>query len=224
MTQNTSDTAPNADSLLEDLAGEATDEGDGSSLDDLYNDAMLHQAAKNPKSKRAADPSVRNALDATAKRMRELYTLPENWQRTRGVALIDKGTSTLVGNFSEYVHISLPGTRKLIREHTPISIEATEIVDGYLGEQLEQRIKGRSWSEKHALKADLWMDELMVGAPGVSVTVCKYLGSISRVDLEADTQFASASGNTQLMLPAGTDVYGCLSTDTRNWLRKQVSG
>lgn len=203
MTQKQEDRVPEADSL-----------------DDLFNDAMLAQAARNPKKPRAADPSLRNALDAAAKKMRELYTLPENWERTRGIALIDRGTQTLIGNFSEYKHRTIPGTRKLLREHSFIAIDAREEVDGYIGEQLHQRLHGRSWTEHHSLIANIWLDEMMLGAPMVQLNVCTRLGVIERVELEKETQLASAEGQTLLVLPAGTDISFHLSQDTKVTIKK----
>src|SRR5258707_14958363 len=73
----------NADSLLDELDTPADP------LEDLYQEAALAHAAKNPKTRRTSDPTLRHALDAATKTMRELYTLPENWRRTQGVALID---------------------------------------------------------------------------------------------------------------------------------------
>lgn len=190
------------------------------SLDDLFDDAMLTQAAKNRKIPKAADPSMRNALDAAAKKMKELYTLPENWEAGRGLALIDKGTQTLVGNFREYTHRSISRTRKLIREHGPIAIDSTEVVEGYLGEQIEMRLRGQTWEVEHEATADLWLDELMVGAPAVQVRVKTRLGAVVRVDLAADVQFASVSGGTLFKLPAGTDILSHLSIDSKSAVRK----
>lgn len=195
---------------------------DTTSLDDLFQDAVLAQARKNPKARKGADPAFRNALDAAAKKMQELYTLPENWTRARGVALIEKSSATLVGNFSEYIHKTVPNTRRLVREHIPISIDATEVVEGYMGESMAMRLHGSSWSERHAATEDLLLDQLMVGAPQVQVEVCLHLGAIVRVELVQDTQLASASGATILKLPAGTDVFWQLSQDTRTVLRKAV--
>ncbi len=194
------------------------------SLDDLFLDAQLAQAAKNPKQKKGADPSFRNALDATAKKMKELYTLPENWEAKRGIALIDKGTQTLVGNFREYVHKTLPKTRKLLREHSPLNIDLVEQVDGYLGEQIEFRLRGQTWEREVECQTDLWLDELMVGSPKVEMVVCTRLGAIVRVQLKHDTQFASQSGGTILQLPAGTNVQEQLSMDSKLHVRKQVTG
>ena len=202
----------------EDRAGEGLE-----SLDDLFLDAQLAQAARNPVKKRTADPALRDSLDAAAKKMRELYTLPENWERSRGIALIDKGTQTLVGNFSEYKHKTIAGTRKLIREHMPISIDATEIVDGYLGEQFEQRHRGISWEREVELTAELWLDELMVGCPSAELTIKLRLGALLRVEVKHDTQFASASGATIIRLPAGTNILEQLSQDSKTHIRRQVS-
>lgn len=207
----------NADSLLDELDGPVDP------LEDLYQEAALAHAAKNPRQRKATDPGMRHALDAATKTMREMYTLPENWRRTRGVALIDKSTKTLIGNFSEYEHVSLRGTRKLLREHHPIPIDATEEMDGYLGEALERRIRGTSWTQKQTLTADLWLDELAVGAPGVAVTICLHLGTIARVELDTPTQLAAVNGGSILNLPGGTNVWEHLSVDTKNWLRKQVA-
>src|SRR5260221_5092397 len=97
-------------------------------LEDLWTEARIALAAKKPR--RLPNPSLRNALDATAKRMHELFALPENWERTRGIALIHAETETLLRNFSEYCHKTVAGCRKLLREESPITVEAAERVEG----------------------------------------------------------------------------------------------
>ncbi len=205
----------------EDLAGSGED---SNSLDDLFLDAQLAEAARNPRRSRVADPAVKNALDAATKKMKELYSLPENWEPRRGIALIDKGTQTLVGNFREYVHKHNPKTRKLVREHTPIHIDCTEVVEGYMGEQFESKYRGISWEREVEVTEDLWFDELMLGAPKVQLLVKLRLGAVLRVEVKADTQFANAAGSTLLQLPAGTNVLEQLSTDSKTHIRRQVSG
>ena len=191
-------------------------------LEDLYLEATLAQAAKNPKVRRVADPGLRQSLDAAAKRMKELYTLPENWTRVRGVALIDKWSKSLVGNFSEYHHVSMAGTRKLIRETSLTSVEGVEEVEGYLGTELEMRLRGRVWEEQHRIVADLTLDEMLVSAPQVELDVYTHLGATVRVELLAETQFASNSGHTILRLPAGTDLWHQISTDSKIAVRKAI--
>ena len=190
-------------------------------LEELFLEATLTRKTK--KAPRMSDPALRHALDATAKKMKELYTLPENWERKRGIALIDRETHSLVGNYSEYVHRSIPTTRKLIREHGPIPIDATEQVSGYLGEALERRLRGNTWESEHRIVADIWLDELMIGMPNAELTVKTRLGVLVRVELSYDAQLASASGNTIMTLPAGTDVLNHLSSDSKAFLRRQVA-
>lgn len=199
-----------------------SDPDDDNSLEDLYTDAMLNRKLR--PHRKVADPSLRDALDATAKRMRELYTLPENWEARRGIALIDKGTKTFIGNFREYVHRTIPSTRKLLREHQPIAIDATEELDGYFGEHFATKHYGISWEREVEAVADLWMDELMVGCPAVRLLIKLRLGALVRVELQADTQFASVNGAALLRLPAGTDVLDQISVDSRTGVRRQVSG
>lgn len=197
--------------------------GDPTSLDDLFNDALLTQAAKNKRQPKSIDPSMRNALDATAKKMKEVYTLPENWLRTGGVAFIDKATQTLVGNFSEYQHRIFPHTKKWLREHTPISIDRTEVVEGYLGAQIMERLSAhQSWTEVKSGTADMLFDEMQVEAPNIEFSASIRLGVLQRVDLLYTTLFASVSGATLISLPMGTNVLEQLSTDSRAAVRKAV--
>ena len=189
-------------------------------LEDLFTEAMLQ---KKIRVKRSTDPSDRHALDAAAKKMREMYTLPENWERSAGIALIDKGTNTLVGNFSEYRHKTFAGTRKLLREHAPISIDRTEYVDGYLGERLEQKLRGMGWEQEHAAVVHVLLDELMVEAPLVKVNIRTRLGALVRADLLEDTQFASVSGEKILSLPVGTNILEVVGVDTKAAMRRAVS-
>lgn len=199
-------------------------EPEGDSLDDLFLEAQLAQAAKNPKQRRVAEPSLRQSLDAATKKMKDLYALPENWEAARGIALIDKDTQTLIGNFREYVHKEVKRTRKLVREHTPISIDATEVVNGYLGADVEWRIKDQSWERELEVQCDVWLDELMLGCPAVELIVKIRLGALVRVEVKHDTQFASVSGATLLQLPAGTNIMEQMSIDSKTHLRRQVNG
>lgn len=190
-------------------------------LEDLFLEAQT-AGRTTPKIRREADPASKHSLDAAAKRMKDLYSLPENWERTRGIVLLDRKTSTLIGNFSEYLHKSIPGTRKLVREHSPIPIDATEYCDGYLGSEMDFRLGRQSWDLTRHAECHLLLSELMVEAPAVAVVVHARLGAIIRVDLQQDTQFASSAGNTLLLLPAGTNVYPALGQDSRLSVRKAI--
>ena len=212
-------------SELDDLAAEAEEASRTPApsftdpLEDLFTEALL---ARKIRVKRTIDPADKHALDAAAKKMRELYTLPENWERTRGIALIDKATQTLVGNFSEYKHKTIEKTRKLLREHTPIAIDATEYVEGYLGAAFEQKVRGNGWEQEHLAVCHVMLDELMVEAPKVELNIKTRLGALVRAELLQDTQFASMSGQTILSLPAGTNILEAASIDTTAAMRRAV--
>lgn len=183
-------------------------------LEALYTSVMIRRTPKQVK--KPADPAEGTIpVDST-------YSNPDNWERRRGIALIDKESNSLIGNFSEYVHKKFPTTRKLIREHTFISIDATEICEGYLGAAVEMRLKNQHWEVEHRIVADIQLDEMAVEAPAVQLSVKTRLGAVVRYDLVHETQFASASGGTILILPAETDILAACSTDTKARVRKML--
>lgn len=189
-------------------------------LEDLYTDALLNR--KQRPSKKSSDPSMRDALDAAAKKMRELYTLPENWERTRGICLIDQVSKSVIGNFSEYRHKTVHTTRKLIREHQPIAIDATEEIDGYIGIEQEQRLRNKSWERDVACTISaVLLDELMVEAPNVELLLRLRLGVIQRAELSRNTQFANPSGSTIIQFAAGTNIWEAAGSDTKAAMRRQ---
>jgi len=188
-------------------------------LEDLLNEALLARKLP-PKRKKSSDPAVR-AINPT-EAMRALYSNPENWTRTRGLALVDKQTHTVIGNYSEYIHNQVPSTRKLIREHQPIAVDGMEEIDGYLGPEKELSVRSITWDKTFPAVEGIVLDELGVEAPAVEVTICTRFNMTVKVTLDADTQFASASGNVLLQFPAGTDIFPACSTDTKISLRKWV--
>lgn len=191
-------------------------------LEDLFAEAVkANPERKLRKAQRSADPALRQALDATAKKMRELYTNPENWKAARGLVLIDAETQTVLGNYREYLHATTTA-RRLVRQHQPITIDGQEVVEGFLGHQLEERIRGIRWDEEREITLHVSLDEVQVEAPNARLKVCLLLHSILRAELAADTQFASSSGNVLLLLPAGTNVWEAASTDTKAAMRKAV--
>jgi hypothetical protein len=187
-------------------------------LEDLFTEVQL--AAIPKRNKQKTDPAVKPPTDT--EKLRKLYNDPANWTRTRGLALIDKESKTLIGNFSEYTHNTVLNTRKLVREHQPIAIDGTELIDGYLGEEVEQTVRRQSWDKEFELVVDLVLDELQVEAHTVPVKVLTRFGATVRVELQEYTQFASASGNLILQLTAGTDVFAACSIDTKITLRKGI--
>lgn len=195
---------------------------DFDNLEDLYTDAIIAQR-ETVKRKKHADPALRDSVAAASKRMRETFSLDENWERTRAVAFIDRDSGTLLGNFSEYLHRSVPGCKKFLREHSPIPVSGVEYVTGWLGENMAMKRDewGRHEDQREAI-VDLWLDELMIGSPAVHLIAAVHLGGITRAELATEVQFASQSGNTVLHLPAGTNVFPAMSTDSKIALRKEI--
>ena len=190
-------------------------------LEDLYTDALQHAAQK---PRRKADPSAKDALPGSAKRMREVFTLPENWERTRGVALMHAETGTLLGNYSEYVHRTVPGCRRLVHEHTPIPVDTIERVPGswWLGERKDYVKASNSWTETRHAMLDIQLPELGVAFPLAELTIGLYLGGIMRVELAADTQLASPSGGMLLTLPKGTNILEVLAWEDKISLKQEL--
>ena len=215
-----------SDSELDNLAAEA-DEVEASppqttDLDDLFAEAeQHHKEHKLRRPQKPRDPSMRDALDAASKKLREIYTNPDNWKAARGLVLIDKETSTVIGNFREYLH-STTTARILRREHSPIQIDGQEIVEGYLGHRLEEQLRGITWDTEKSIVVHVTLDEVQVEAPLVEIKACLEFNSILRAVLEKDTQFANGSGTTILQLKAGTNVWDAANSDTKAAMRKAV--
>ena len=189
-------------------------------LEELYAEAAAERKLRRPAKR--TDPSLRDALDAAAKRMREFYSNPENWKRTRGLMLIDHATHTVLGNYSEWIHRHQPTTRKLIHEHQPIVIDGQEEVEGFLGTELERKVRGVSWDSEKQIQLPVLLDEIFAEAPEVQLNVCLSVSTVVRADLMQDTQFATPSGGLLLKLAAGTNIWAACSTDTKNAVRRAI--
>lgn len=154
---------------------------------------------------------------------RTLFADPENWERRRGVALVHEESGTVLGCFSEYVHRTVAGARKLVREASPISVSATERVSGswWLGEgrTVEER---RPWHEQRSVVLHLHLSELRVHAPATELVVHLSYGSIARVELAVDTMLRAEEGEGLLFLPAETNVLDVMGVDAKILLRKEV--
>lgn len=190
-------------------------------LEDLWTEARIALAAK--KSRRVANPSLRNALDATAKKMHELFTLPENWERTRGIALIHAETESLLGNFSEYRHRSVKGCRKLLREEAPITVEAAERVGGswWLGDSRKPEPRAPWHTQRQAI-LHVHLHELGVHSPACEVTAFLSYGGIARVELAHPTRFADDHGKQLIELPQGVNILDGMTLDCRIALREEL--
>ena len=189
-------------------------EPDSLSLDDLWRTVRPHIAAQRKEKeaaaiKRTAEPSSDTAA---------LYANPDNWTRTRGIALIHAETQTLLGNFDEFIHNSVPNCRRLLRSERPCLVAATEQVSGNWWLGVDRRPEPKQvWHERRPAILHLHLDKLKVHSPACEVVACLSYGGIARVELAADTTFAQEDGKQEqlLFLPAGTNVLGEMSLDSK---------
>jgi len=190
-------------------------------LEDLWNDTRRNAYVAKVAAKRDAkrDAKLEEKPDT-----KKLYLDPENWTRIKGVAIVHRETNSIVGNFSEYRHNSLPDVRKLVREEAPISVSATEYVEGswWLGEGRRPEPK-QAWHEQRPLIVHLYLEELKVHAPACEIVAHLSYGAIARVELALDTQLAQSEGAEQLVfLPAGTNISEVMGLDMKMIIRKEL--
>jgi len=209
------------DALSKEIEAEIFTPTEPDPLEDLFNEAFQERKLRKPQ--RRTDPALRDALEAAAKRMRECYSNPDNWKRTRGLMLIDHATHTVLGNYSEYVHRQFPTTRKLLHEHQPIVIDGQEEVEGFIGTELERKVRGVLWDAEREITLHVLLDQMFAEAPDVRLKVCLQISTIVRAELLADTQLATPSGGLLLKLPAGTDIWAACSIDTKAAARRAVA-
>lgn len=184
-------------------------------LDSLW---RSQRAAAFVEKKAKAARAIKDTAQPDALATQVLFRNPENWTRTRGVALIHTETQTLLGNFSEYVHRTVPNCRKLLREQELITVSATEQVSGswWLGGERKPEPQ-QVWHERREAVLHLHLDKLKVHSPGCAVIACLSYGGLARCELAADTTFAQEEGKQEqlLMLPAGTNILGEMSLDNK---------
>lgn len=186
------------------------------SIDDLFKEAK--RQLRTVKAAKAALPPPDP---------QRLYTDPENWERTRGVALIHAETETLLGNFSEYVHKSVKGCRRLVREEGPLAVSASERVSGswWVAETHVEVEPRQAWHERREAVLDLHLEALMLHSPACEVIAHLSYGGIARVELAAETIFAQAGDYAQeqlVFMPAGTNILGEMSLDSKIALRVEL--
>lgn len=188
-------------------------------LDSLLTRALARQTPKKERRKPTDMISSKEIAEAD-RRMKERFTLPENWERVRTVALVHEESQTLLGNFAEYKHKLSSGCRKLIRVSEPAKVDEMEMVAGshWLNPEPLQASKpeGAAAEEVREAIVDLHMPEMdNVFSPSVMVSVVLHWGSVARVELTDETRFFSKDKRVQLILPEGLDVREGLSLETK---------
>lgn len=190
------------------------DDIESTELADSLSALWAERSAPARKSKPAS--AVRESWNST-------YSNPENWKRTRGIALIHQETQTLLGNFSEYIHRTVKGCRKLLREEGPLAVEAAEAVSGswWLGEE-RKPVPRESWMERRSATMHLHLPALQIHAPACGLVVLLEYGGIRRAELAEDTLFAAEAGGSLISLPAGLDIYPAMDHDGKVRLRMEI--
>ena len=184
-------------------------------------EALYHEARTNTNVSPGKTPKHREE----AQTGKTLYLDPDNWQRTRGIALIHSDTDSLLGNFSEYVHTKISGCRKLVREPLPITVSGKEFVSGsWWIEQAKRPEARQDWLEKRQAILHIYLPELKAHAPACEVVAHVHYGAIARVELAVDTTFAQSEGaETLLELSAGTNILEVMSLDSKMKLREEIA-
>ena len=179
-------------------------------LDELFAEVKPFLAPKPKGTKRISDVDKINPD--------ELFTKPENWLRGVTVILIHEESATVLGTFIEWLHKTEANCRRLVRTEELAAVARTERVSGdwWIAEHHEITAP-QSWHTKRSLIVPLHLEKLGVHSPTVEVVVSLAYGSIARVELAADEQFAQTAGVTEqlLWLPAGANILPLLSRDAK---------
>jgi len=187
-------------------------------LDTLFSQAISQERAARTRKAAAKRPV---APPATVKNLND----PEFWLHSRNVAVLHSETETLIGNFSEQLHTSLPGVKRFLRLDAPASISGTEYVSGNWWLEGTLITKRKSDFVPQNLILDLHLDALGLVSPQARIVA--YIspdGGISRVDLSAETQFTPEhDGAAFTFLPANTNILPVLSHPCKLALRKELS-
>lgn len=155
-----------------------------------------------------------------------LFTKPENWVRGHTVALIHEDTNTLLGNFTEYLHVSVAGARRLVRdESSGLTATVTESVSGswWLAEERKPE-PAQEWHTKRPAIIHAKLPNLGLHSPACEFTVhCSFEG-ITRAELTSETLFSALDGSEVLVtFPAGTNLLPELSLDCKVALKKELA-
>lgn len=188
------------------------------SLDELFSEARAHVRVEAAAAKRKQE---RKAINPEKPCPQALYADPANWTRTRGVALVHRETKTLLGNFSEYVHVSVPDCRRLVREESPISVSAIEEVSGEWG----WAGPGKDTHQDSSLSVRELVLGVCLSAPEVNAIAALRVhlqgAGILRVELAEDTHFGSPE--QFLLLPAETNILSVLAHHSKVNLREALA-
>ncbi len=191
-------------------------------LDTLFREARAAMKQERTKAHLAAAAKKRAKTDPVDAPIEPLgiFVNPDNWREARGVALVHRETSTLLGNFRELLHKTVPGARRLVRISTPITVAAVEYVDFGLPPRAPGNAPSLATREEHHVTSDLILETPQVRAQAVPVIAVRVGGWIERVLLAAPTVFTE--GSDILELPAGVDVFPVLTRESQIAIKAQL--
>jgi len=191
-------------------------------IEDELLDEFWSEVAPTPKQAKPKrrDPSK---LGAIFDKGHNLFYNPDNWTRTRGVALFHEETQSILGNFSEYRHKTVAGCRRLVREEVPMVVSEIEHVAGDWWIGIDRRPEPAApWFEDRLAMIKLTLPELGVWTPLAEVRAKLQHGAISRAELVNDTLFADPDGRALLTLPAGTNLLPVMDLEGKLLLRREI--
>ena len=187
------------------------------SLDDLFSIAKKELVAKR---KAAAPHKLADAAPAPITPA-AIYTNPANWKAGRCLALIHEETSTLLGLFTELLHITVADCRRLIQATPNSTVQGVEYVkgSGWLAPlpALPPTILTRTVEK--VLPITLTFDFACLDACAVMAVVTA--SALISVRLAQAATFTS-SNSEALILPANTDIWPLMAVETKRILWKMI--
>ena len=110
-----------------------------------------------------------------------IFANPDNWTRTRGVALIHQKTQTFLGNFWEWRHSSVADARRLVRSLEPLLVAVVEEVDFGLSAAWTPLVPAYKAETQRTITLDVSLDTPRVSASSVLLCIHCYDGWTARV-------------------------------------------
>lgn len=196
------------------------DSDDLLSLEELFKDAKRHIREKAAAAKVA--PAGRKPKPGEAPRPSELYTNPDNWIAGRTLALVHSETQTLIGNFRELLHRSVPGVRRLVREETPVAVSEVELVTGDWGiTPTAKLVHAGSTLVTRTLSLPLVLSNPpMESRQAADIAVLLQGAGILRIDLINTTLFFTEG--EALSIPFGTNILPVLAHECKVRIRQEL--
>lgn len=188
------------------------------SLDDLFREARAAAKVERTQAHLRAEAAKRRKQDPVEAPVEPLgiFADPDNWRQTRGVTLIHGPSQTLLGNFWELRHKTVPDARRLVRSEEPIPVTVLETVDfGVV--QLDPMIPAHQALSHRVMTLDVQLATPAVAAERVLLRVEYYEQWTARVVLMESTTFAEAG--EILTLPAGVDILPGLTRECKRAVR-----